>query len=203
MRARRDHCPLNIDGSSVEVVKSTRFLGVHLVENLSWSLNNSSITTKAQQRFCFLWKLGHLPPSILTTFYRGTIESVLSSRITVWYGNCTVSDCKTLQLIVRAAEKIIGASLPSIIDTYLTRSICKATSIVEDPTHTLHPAAFWKDVPSRLRNSFFPQTVRLLNTRRVLEERCLSLLCIEPLHTVEMTIKPLHLISNIHLQLFT
>ncbi|KAK1804795.1 hypothetical protein P4O66_003640 [Electrophorus voltai] len=34
-RARRDHSPLAINGSSVEIVKNIKFLGVHLVENLT------------------------------------------------------------------------------------------------------------------------------------------------------------------------
>ncbi|KAI5092849.1 gastrula zinc finger protein XlCGF28.1-like [Silurus meridionalis] len=90
--------------------------------NFTWSLNTSSITMKAQQHLYFLRRLrkAHLPPPILTTFYRGTIESILSSCITAWFGNCTVSDRKTLQRIVRTAEKIIGVSLPSILDIYTT-----------------------------------------------------------------------------------
>ncbi|KAK3545743.1 hypothetical protein QTP70_011328 [Hemibagrus guttatus] len=52
-RAQSDHSPLNIDGSNVEIVKSTKFLGVHLAEDLTWSLNTSSITRKAQQRLYF------------------------------------------------------------------------------------------------------------------------------------------------------
>ncbi|KAK3573286.1 hypothetical protein QTP86_019399 [Hemibagrus guttatus] len=80
----------------------------------------------------------HLPPLILTTFYRGTIESILSSCITAWFGNCTVSDHKTLQRIVWTAEKIIGVSLPSIMDIFSTRCIRKANSIVDDPTHPSH-----------------------------------------------------------------
>ncbi|KAK3556334.1 hypothetical protein QTP70_007104 [Hemibagrus guttatus] len=92
--------------------------GVHLAEDLTWSLNTSSITKKAQQHFYFLRRLkkAHLPPPILTTFYRGTIESILSSCITAWFRNCTVSDRKTLQRIVRTAEKIIGVSLPSKLE---------------------------------------------------------------------------------------
>ncbi|KAK3556806.1 hypothetical protein QTP70_020489, partial [Hemibagrus guttatus] len=39
----------------------------------------------------------HLPPPILTTFCRETIESILSSCITAWFGNRIVSDHKTLQ----------------------------------------------------------------------------------------------------------
>ncbi|KAK3573362.1 hypothetical protein QTP86_024118, partial [Hemibagrus guttatus] len=46
-RAQNGHSPLFIDGSSVEIVKSTKYLGVHLAENSIWSLNTSSITKKA------------------------------------------------------------------------------------------------------------------------------------------------------------
>ncbi|KAK3519183.1 hypothetical protein QTP70_022143, partial [Hemibagrus guttatus] len=88
-RAQSDHSPLCINGSPVEIVKSTKFLGVHLAENFTWSLNTTSITKKAQQRVYFLWRLrkAHLPPPILTIFYRGTIKSILSSCITAWFGN--------------------------------------------------------------------------------------------------------------------
>ncbi|KAI5620655.1 gastrula zinc finger protein XlCGF28.1-like [Silurus asotus] len=176
-RAQSDQSPLIIDGSSVEIVKSTKFLGVHLADNLTWSLNTSSITKKAQQRLYFLRRLrkAHLPPPILSMFYRGTIESILSSCITAWFGNCTVSDRKTLQRIVRTAEKIIGVSLPSIMDIYTTRCIRKAHSIVDDHTHpshtyfTLLPSGkrfrSIRAVTTRLCNSFFPQAIRLLNTK--------------------------------------
>ncbi|KAK2920678.1 hypothetical protein Q8A73_000163 [Channa argus] len=172
-----DHSPLIIDGSSVEMVKSTTFLGVHLAEYLTWSVNTSSITKKAQQRLYFLRRLrkAHLPPPILTMFYRGTIESILSSCITAWFGNCTVTDRKTLQRIVRTAEKIIGVSLPSIMHIYTTRCIRKANSIVDDPTHpshtlfTLLPSGkrfrSIRAATSRLCNSFFTQAIRLLNTQ--------------------------------------
>ncbi|KAK3572948.1 hypothetical protein QTP86_010651 [Hemibagrus guttatus] len=183
-RAQSDHSLLFIDGSPVEIVKSTKFLGVYLVENFTWSLNTSSISKKAQQRLYFVRRLGkaHLPPPILTMFYRGTIESILSSCITAWFGNCTVSDRKILQRIVRTAEKIIRVSLPSITDIYSTRCIRKANSIVDDPTHPshththTHPShTLFTLMPSgkryrsilalttRLCNSFFPQAIRLLN----------------------------------------
>ncbi|XP_049338649.1 uncharacterized protein LOC111191212 isoform X1 [Astyanax mexicanus] len=176
-RAQHTHSPLNIDGSSVEIVKSTKFLGVHLADNLTWTLNTSSTAKKAQQRLYFLRKLrkARLPPPILTLFYRGTIESILSSCITAWFGTCTVSDRKTLQRIVRTAERIIGVSLPSITDIYTTRSIRKATSIVNDPTHPSHE--LFSLLPSgrryhsirssttRFCNSFYPQAIRLLNCR--------------------------------------
>ncbi|KAK1790105.1 hypothetical protein P4O66_002411 [Electrophorus voltai] len=113
-RARRDHSPLAINSSSVEIVKNTKFLGGHLAENLTWTLNISSITKRAQQ------------------------QSILSSCIITWFGNCTAFGRKTLQRIVRTAEKIIGVSLPSITDIYTTCCIRKTTSIVGDPTDPSH-----------------------------------------------------------------
>ncbi len=119
-------------------------------------------------------KIASLPPPILTTFYRCTIESVLTSCITVWYGNCSAADRKTLQRTVNTAAKIIGAPLPSILDIFLTRCSSKTNSIVKDPTHPSH--SLFQLLPSgrryrsirarstRLLNSFFPQAVRALNS---------------------------------------
>ncbi|XP_062919526.1 uncharacterized protein LOC134354537 [Mobula hypostoma] len=145
-RTRSNHSPLNIDDSSVEIVKSTKFLGVHLAENLTWSLDTSSIAKKAQQRLYFLRRLRkvHLPHPILTTFYRGCIESILSSCITAWFRNCTISDRKALQRIVRSAEKIIGDSFHAITDIYTTRCIRKA------PPQLLGYA--WKNCSASLSN---------------------------------------------------
>ncbi|KAI5615843.1 gastrula zinc finger protein XlCGF28.1-like [Silurus asotus] len=138
-RAQSGHSPLIINDSSVEIVKSTKFPGVHLADNLTWPLNISSITKKAQQCLYFLRRLrkNHLPPHILTMFYRGTIESILSSCITALFGICTVSNHESLQRIVRTAEKIIRVSLPSIMDIYTTHCIRKANSppLVE---HLMH-----------------------------------------------------------------
>ncbi|KAK3518210.1 hypothetical protein QTP70_033910, partial [Hemibagrus guttatus] len=170
-RAQSDHSPLNINGSNVKIMKSTKFLSVHLAEDLTWLLNTSSITRKAQQCLYFLRRLrkAHLPPLILTTFYRGSMESILSSCITAWFGNCTMSDRKTLQRIVRTTENIIGVSLPSILDIYSTHCIRKVNSIVDDPTHPSH--TLFTHLPSgkkyrsirahtpRLLNSFFPQAI--------------------------------------------
>ncbi len=139
-RNSADHPPLTIDTSTVERVSSTKFLGVHITEDLTWTTNTKSISKKAQQRLHFLRRLkrASLPPPILTTFYRGTIESVLTSCITVWYGNSCAADRKTLQRTVNTAAKIIGAPLPSILDIFLTRCSSKAKSIMEDPTHPSH-----------------------------------------------------------------
>ncbi|KAL0172770.1 hypothetical protein M9458_033081, partial [Cirrhinus mrigala] len=136
-----DHPPLTLNNSTVERVSSTKFLGMHITENLTWTTNTTSLS-KAQQQLHFLRRLkrASLPSPILTTSYRGTIESVLTSCITVWHGNCSAADRKTLQQRVNTAAKIIGTPLPSILDIFLARCSGKATSTVKDPTH--HPIIF-------------------------------------------------------------
>ncbi len=78
-------------------------------------------------------KRSSLPPPILTTFYRGTIESVLTSCITVWYGNCSAADRKTLQRTVNTAAKIIGAPLPSSWTFSLQDAPAKSTASWRTP----------------------------------------------------------------------
>ncbi len=147
-----------------------------LVQDLSWTNNTAALAKKAQQRLYFLRKLrrARAPIPIMCTFYRGTIESILTSCITVWYGACNASCRKSLQRIVRAAEKIVGVSLPSLQDIYSTRLTRKALSIAGDPTHPTHN--FFSLLPSgrrlrslqartnRLKDSFIHQAVRKLNS---------------------------------------
>ncbi len=113
------------------------------------------------------WKeqVSHHPSSPHST--GATIESVLTSCITVWYGNCSAADRKTLQRTVNTAAKIIGAPLPAILDIFLARWSSKTNSIVKDPTH--HSHSLFQLLPSgrryrsirarsaRLLNSFFPR----------------------------------------------
>jgi len=48
----------------------------------------------------------------LVNFYRGTIESILSGDVTVWYGNTPAKERKATQRVVRTAEKIIWFQSP-------------------------------------------------------------------------------------------
>lgn len=52
--------PLFIIGDCVERVSEFKFLGIHIEDNLTWSINTSSVIRKARQRLHFLRKL--LPP---------------------------------------------------------------------------------------------------------------------------------------------
>ncbi len=147
-------------------VSSTKFLGVHIKEDLTWTTNTTSLSKKEQQRLHFLRRLkrASLPPPILTTFYRGTIESVLTSCITVWYGTCSAADRKTLQQTVNTAAKITGAPLPSILDIFLARCSSKATSTPPIPP-TVSSSSYHQEHGSRASEPAPPDCSTALSPR--------------------------------------
>ncbi|KAI4886294.1 hypothetical protein NFI96_002286 [Prochilodus magdalenae] len=182
-RGRHAHLPLHVGGSAVEVVSSYRYLGVHLSNNLTWSNNTSSLVRKAHQRLYFLRRLRRagLGSSVLTSFYRCVVESVLCSSINVWHGSCSAADRKALQRVVKAAQRSVGVSLPTTTDIYTSRCRKRATCIMKDPTHPAH--SLFVPLPSgrrlrsikcrtnRLRNSFIPEAVELLRTVTLLNAK--------------------------------
>ncbi len=103
--------------------------------------------------------------------------SVLTQCISVWYGNSSNQDCKALQRVVRLAERISGSALPSLQDIYLKRCRSRAAKIIKDSTHPgnhlfclLPSGKRFRSMMAkteRLRRSFFPQAIRLLNTNPV------------------------------------
>ncbi|KAK7916246.1 hypothetical protein WMY93_012007 [Mugilogobius chulae] len=154
---RRQHVDQHssiIHNAEVEQVSSYKFLGVHISEDLSWTLHTDTVVKKARQNN-FLMKLRKfgMNTSILTNFYRAK---------------------KALQRVVRAGEDITGSSLPSIQDIYRSRSLRKAHSIIKDPTHPaqglfclLPSGRRYRSLPARtkrFKDSCFPQAVRLLNS---------------------------------------
>ena len=174
-RVPPEHRPLTINRAVVERVESTKFLGVHITENLSWETNTAALAKKAQQRLYFLRRLKRAGASTTTmlSFYRGTIESVLTNCVTVWHGSCTASRRRSLQRTVRAAERIIGATLPPLQDLYDSRLVQGATRVMRDPTHPAHGISplpsgrRLRSLPARttrLINSTFHQAVRALNS---------------------------------------
>lgn len=72
-RRPRLHTPILINNTVMEVVSGTKFLGVHINDNLSWSLHSSSLVRKEQEHRHFLQRMSRasLLPPILVTFYKG------------------------------------------------------------------------------------------------------------------------------------
>ncbi|KAI4905611.1 hypothetical protein NFI96_003219 [Prochilodus magdalenae] len=166
-RRRELHTPLFIGGTEVERVKTFKFLGVHISEDLTWSHNTHYIVRKSQQRLYFLRRLRKFGMSaqILSNFYRSTIESVLTSSITVWYGNCTAQDRKALQRVIKTAQLISGAAFPSLQDIYRTRVIRRTHSIIRDSTHPQHSLFTLLPSGRRYRKQSRPQEFRQRHDR--------------------------------------
>lgn len=176
-RFRPSHTPLLINATAVEIVSSTKFLGVHITDNLSWSIHTSSLVKKVKQHLHFLQRMSRasLPPPILLTFYRRTIESLLTSCISVWCGNCRAVDRKFLQRVVKTAEKIIRNPLSPIKDIADSRCFSRAHQILPDPTHPNHGlfsrlasgrnSCSIRCRTARYTNSYFFLAIRLLNAK--------------------------------------
>ena len=165
-----EHAPILIDLAVVEQVESFKFLGGHINNKLEWSKHTKTVIKRARQSLFLLRKLKRfgMGSEILKRFYSCNIES--TGCFTAWYSNCSASDRKALQRVVRTAQYITGAKLPAIQDLYTRRCQRKALNIVSNPSHRLfsllpHCKLYRRDKSrtKRLLNSFYTQAVRLLN----------------------------------------
>ncbi|KAF7650679.1 hypothetical protein LDENG_00122050 [Lucifuga dentata] len=175
-RHRGDPAPLYINGDYVQRVSSFKFLGTHITEDLTWTVNTTVVVKKARQRLHFLRVLrrNDLEERLLVTFFCSTVESVLSYYITVWYASCSEADRKALQRVIKTAQEIISCPLPSLEDIASSRSLSRARKIVADPSHpgwhlfNLLPSGRWyrclKCRTNRFKNSFYPWAIRFLNS---------------------------------------
>jgi hypothetical protein len=69
----------------VELVKNLKFLGVHITDDLKWSIHTDSVVIKAQQGLFNLRRLNKLVLALktLTNLYRCTPESILTGCVLV------------------------------------------------------------------------------------------------------------------------
>ena len=114
---RKKSSPLShlfIDGRTVEIVLHVKCLGSTISNNLKWELRIDTIIKKAQQPLYFLRTLRSfgLTTQIMLTFYRVTIENVLTFSITVWFGFITVKEKLRLNRVVKTAFRIISRQKP-------------------------------------------------------------------------------------------
>lgn len=98
-----EYAPVFMNRDRVERVSSFRFLGTFISEDITWSINTTALIKKAQQLqfsqsrsmlrqslmfFLRMLRKAGLPQQMLITFYRCTIERILTYCISVWFHSC-------------------------------------------------------------------------------------------------------------------
>lgn len=174
-RCKQDIQPITVNGDRVEMVPEFKFLGIYIGEDLTWTANSTSILKKAQQRLYFLRILrkNNIETELLVSFYRCSVESVLSHGISLWFSSWTAAEMKQLQRVINTAQRLTSYPLPSLKEIYDTPCLRRACSIIRDPSHTGHH--LFQLLPSgrrfraiktrtnRPKNSFYPRAVVALN----------------------------------------
>lgn len=174
-KIQNSKAPLFIGGQAVEQVKSYKFLGTHISQDLKWQENCTDIIKKARQRLYFLRSLKSfkIQQSILINFYRATVESILTRSITVWFGSAGKKEINKLDSVVRTAQKIIGTALPSLQSIFNERAKKKTICIIKDEFHPANHLFEFLRSGRRLRtfrgnkrftNSFYPVATRIFNS---------------------------------------
>ncbi|KAI4897428.1 hypothetical protein NFI96_004653 [Prochilodus magdalenae] len=105
-RSRPSQQPISIKGVDVEVVRSYRYLGVHLDERLDWSVNTDIVYKKAQSRLYFLRRLGsfRICQKLLLMFYQSVVASVLFYAVVCWGGSISKRDAGRLDRLLTVFE---------------------------------------------------------------------------------------------------
>ena len=99
---RAEYAPIHINGMAVVKVESFKFLGVHITKDLSWSKHTNTVVKMARQPLFPLRRRKRF--GMGPQFYSCTIESILNCCITALYDNCSASDHKALQMVMRMAQ---------------------------------------------------------------------------------------------------
>ncbi|KAI4887111.1 hypothetical protein NFI96_003141 [Prochilodus magdalenae] len=111
-RSRPSQQPISIKGVNVEVVRSYKYLGVHLDERLDWSVNTDIVYKKAQSRLYFLRRLGsfRICQKLLLDVLPlcGGQHILFYAVVVVWGGSISKRDAgQGLDRLVRKAGSVL------------------------------------------------------------------------------------------------
>ena len=101
--------PLIINNQPIEVVKSTKLLGLNLRSDLKWSSHVEKICSKASKRLYALrtLKRSGVPAKDLRTIYCSFIRPVMEYACPVWHSSLTMELQKEIEHVQRRALRII------------------------------------------------------------------------------------------------
>ena len=166
--------PIKINDVAVDVVKSYKYLGSIVDNELNGNENIEKVYKKANQRMYFVRKLKKcdIDKTIMSMFYKSVVESVIIFGLLNWYGGSSSEARGKVKRIITSARRL-GCTAPSLEDLHLNLMEKKCKHILSDPSHPLR--SNFEELPSecrlrtiycrteRFRRSFVPAAVRLLN----------------------------------------
>ena len=162
-------CNITIDGLPLVEKESTKFLGVTIDSNLTWSIHINNICTSTSRNMGILHKLKHLlPVNSLRILYNSLILPFMSYCNIAW-GNTCKTRIKTLLLIQKKAIRICTLS------HYLSNTdplFHQLKTLKIDDIHTFQTAIFMfkfsrNTLPTTFQTSFtYNSNVHDYATRR-------------------------------------
>ena len=169
--------PVSIEGVTVEVVNTYKYLGDHMDNKLDWSANVDAIYKKGQSRLYFLRRLRSFNDcnKLLRMFYQSVVASVLFYAVVCWGGSIKKRDAGRLDRLVKKARAVVGTELDCLTTVAERRTLSRLLTILDNDPHQLHStlnrqrSTFSGRLLSlscssdRLRKSFVPRAIQLFN----------------------------------------
>lgn len=150
---RAGHVPIHINGVEGERVRRYKFLGVHISEDLSWSLNSNTIARTVRQRLK-VWHLLWFHVKLLPLQQREHLDRLhhCMARQLLFFWQQSSSECGE-----NSWHKLIALQ-----DIYKTRCTHSAHYLFATLPSGRRLRSIWSQT-TRLKNSFYLQAIRLLN----------------------------------------
>ena len=156
----------------MEIVASYKYLGINIDQKLDWHKHNTYILSKMNQRMYFVRKLKefNISNTLLSLFYKSTIESLLRFCLIAWGGNSREQDKKKINAMIKKVNKLTNNR--NFFFEELLSSLCqqKLNNILADPSHPLFAQIkisvrngrllLLKTNTERYRCSFLPLAIR-------------------------------------------
>ena len=171
--------PVTINGSEVDVVKTYKYLGVTIQEDLKWDSHIDNQLKKCNKRMYHVrcLKKLNIDHKIIVLFYNSVISSLLTYAISSWYSAC--SD-KLKNDVNKPGKKVSKMLCPMYKESVIVpkcvyeKKCCSLVSkILKDPTHPLFacynllPHGNRLNMPfcrtNRFHDTFVPSSIKLFN----------------------------------------
>ena len=100
---------LKLKNENVDVVNSTKLLGIMVQDDLKWDTNTATIVKKANARMELLRRVAGFGTSAkdLKTLYILFVRSLREQSATVWHSSLSKENIKDLERVQKTAIKVI------------------------------------------------------------------------------------------------